>query len=181
VYRLEKTYGIASAHHLRDYEGPCARHHGHNYEFRVIIHSPSLNSTGMIIDFSEIKKILKRWDHQNLNDFPEFSEGRLNPTAENIASVACFLIALACVVSHRWDVRVEVQVAESQNNVAVFASDALCLEDSLSHWSEATCEGVCQAGVDLGFFNYPPEREHPETDALKQFQLARKMSQGMSI
>jgi 6-pyruvoyltetrahydropterin/6-carboxytetrahydropterin synthase len=46
-----------------------------------------LDALGIAIDFREIKKqtkeVVKRLDHQYLNEIPPFDE--LNPTAENIA------------------------------------------------------------------------------------------------
>ena len=47
----------------------------------------SLNPTGLVYDFVELKQrigeVIRRIDHQFLNDLPPFTE--LNPSAENIA------------------------------------------------------------------------------------------------
>ena len=65
--------------------------HGHNYELEVKIVGEIDQETGMVINLSDLKKIIKteiedRFDHKNLNlDTEEFKE--LNPTAENICYV----------------------------------------------------------------------------------------------
>lgn len=62
----------------------CKRPHGHNYEMEVVISGP-IESTGFIIDFYDLDKIVKPMleivDHRMLNDIPGFE----NPTAEIIA------------------------------------------------------------------------------------------------
>jgi len=72
---------------LRDYPGDCSRLHGHNWQVEVVVESEVLDEVGIAIDFREIKKqtklVIKRLDHQYLNDIKPFDE--LNPTAENIA------------------------------------------------------------------------------------------------
>jgi len=66
--------------------------HGHNYEITVKVTGEIDQKTGMLIDTTELKKIIKEqvedaWDHQNMNiDVPEFKN--LNPTAENMAIIA---------------------------------------------------------------------------------------------
>lgn len=77
----------------RDFFGPCnnANFHGHNYELEVKVTGPVDPITGMVIDLSELSRIIfehveKRFDHKNLNlDCPEFAA--LIPTAEHICYV----------------------------------------------------------------------------------------------
>jgi len=82
---VEKTF--AAAHFLRNFSGPCERLHGHNYRVQVYLRGSRLNEAGMLVDFTEIKaelgRILDRFDHQCLNDLPEFDG--ISPSAENIA------------------------------------------------------------------------------------------------
>jgi 6-pyruvoyltetrahydropterin/6-carboxytetrahydropterin synthase len=65
--------------------------HGHNYELEVKVVGEVDPATGMVINLSELKAIIKkeiedRFDHKNLNlDTEEFKD--LNPTAENICWV----------------------------------------------------------------------------------------------
>ena len=54
--------------------------HGHNSEVTVVIEGTKLDNYGMIIDFSKVKEIIKKYDHVFLNDFMDE-----NTTAENIS------------------------------------------------------------------------------------------------
>ena len=87
MFVLKIVTDFASAHSLRDYPGDCSRLHGHNWQVEVSVESEVLNDLGIATDFREIKKqtksVVKRLDHQYLNEIPPFDE--LNPTAENIA------------------------------------------------------------------------------------------------
>jgi 6-pyruvoyltetrahydropterin/6-carboxytetrahydropterin synthase len=73
--------------------GKCnnPHYHGHNYDLEVKIIGYCDSETGYVIDTKILSdliedKILKRFDHKNLNlDTEEFKN--LNPTAENIARV----------------------------------------------------------------------------------------------
>lgn len=82
---VEETF--AAGHALRNYRGKCENVHGHNYRVRVIIEGEELDEAGLLVDFSEVKRILRgiieRLDHTFLNDVPPFDE--LNPSAENMA------------------------------------------------------------------------------------------------
>ena len=59
---------IECAHQLNlPYESKCNRPHGHTYRIRVTIGSLHLNSDGMVVDFSQIKSIIREYDHRDLN------------------------------------------------------------------------------------------------------------------
>jgi 6-pyruvoyltetrahydropterin/6-carboxytetrahydropterin synthase len=78
---------FASGHALRNYKGKCENVHGHNYRVEVTLEGEHLDSTGLLVDFVELKRVLNvildRMDHQFLNDVPPFDV--LNPSAENMA------------------------------------------------------------------------------------------------
>jgi 6-pyruvoyltetrahydropterin/6-carboxytetrahydropterin synthase len=87
------TIGIRShyeaAHLLRDYEGACARLHGHRYEVEAALRFRQLGRAGISYDFMEadahLRAITATLDHQNLNDLPAFQE--IESSAENQARV----------------------------------------------------------------------------------------------
>jgi len=87
MYEISVDYTFAAGHALRDYKGKCENVHGHNYKLRVTIEGAALNSTGLLIDFIDVRAAIKaladRLDHQFLNDLPPFD--KVNPSAENIA------------------------------------------------------------------------------------------------
>jgi 6-pyruvoyltetrahydropterin/6-carboxytetrahydropterin synthase len=91
MFEISVDYTFAAGHALRNYKGKCENVHGHNYKLRVTIEGRELNSTGLLIDFIDvrdaIKRLVERLDHQFLNDLPPFDT--LNPSAENIAKYFC--------------------------------------------------------------------------------------------
>lgn len=65
--------------------------HGHNYILEVTLRGPISEKTGMIINLTELKKIVNKhvvelFDHKHLNKDVEHFK-KLNPTAENIVVV----------------------------------------------------------------------------------------------
>lgn len=101
--QLTRRVRFAAAHRYRRPEwsdaenervfGACARpsYHGHSYRCTVTVEGEVDPSTGMIIDLTQLDAVLAaevvaRFDHRNINlDVPEFAEGRLIPTGENLA------------------------------------------------------------------------------------------------
>jgi 6-pyruvoyltetrahydropterin/6-carboxytetrahydropterin synthase len=87
MYKIKINSNFSAAHFLRGYEGKCENLHGHNWKVEVLVSSKVLNSCGMVMDFSELKKItfciLEELDHKYLNELPYFTD--TNPSSENIA------------------------------------------------------------------------------------------------
>jgi len=83
--RITKEFRFEAAHALRDYDGPCKSIHGHSYELSVTIQGipvtdPASPKKGMVMDFGDLKKIVKkniidRFDHSLIlsdeDNFPE--------------------------------------------------------------------------------------------------------------
>jgi 6-pyruvoyltetrahydropterin/6-carboxytetrahydropterin synthase len=76
-----------------DVFGLCARpnYHGHTYVCDVTVSGELDETTGMVVDLATVDRVLTaevrdRFDHRNINlDVPEFADGRLVPTGENLA------------------------------------------------------------------------------------------------
>lgn len=87
MHELIVERSFSAAHALRDYDGPCARLHGHNYRVELGVVGDDLDPNGMLLDFGELMdicdRILGEMDHQCLNELPAFADQ--NPTSENIA------------------------------------------------------------------------------------------------
>ncbi len=87
MYELKVTSFFSAAHFLREYKGECEAVHGHNFKVEVIVASNKLNKQGLVIDFKELKKIVKtaisELDHKDLNEISFFKDN--NPSSENIA------------------------------------------------------------------------------------------------
>jgi 6-pyruvoyltetrahydropterin/6-carboxytetrahydropterin synthase len=73
--------------------GACAwpSYHGHSYVCDVTVGGPIDDTTGFVVDLGILDNILRtqvkeRFDHRNINvDVPEFADGKLVPTGENLA------------------------------------------------------------------------------------------------
>jgi 6-pyruvoyltetrahydropterin/6-carboxytetrahydropterin synthase len=82
---VEETF--SSGHALRGYKGKCENVHGHNYRVKVTLAGPQLDSIGLLVDFTALKRVLRGiiavLDHQFLNDLEPFAS--VNPSAENLA------------------------------------------------------------------------------------------------
>lgn len=102
MFRVTREIDFCYGHRLLNYDGKCKYLHGHNGRAVITIESPTLDARGMVIDFSDIKRVVSNWIDQNLDhrmilhrDDPAVSAltklGEpmflvdVNPTAENIA------------------------------------------------------------------------------------------------
>ena len=88
MYKISVSKHFDAAHFLREYEGKCARMHGHRWTVEVNLMGKFLDGLGMLVDFGKVKSILnhiidEQFDHYTINDFYPFVT--TNPTAENIA------------------------------------------------------------------------------------------------
>jgi len=87
MFEISVEESFAAGHSLRNYRGKCEKVHGHNYKVRVTLEGETLNEAGLLVDFTELKRVLhsviERLDHEFLNDIPPFD--KLNPSAENMS------------------------------------------------------------------------------------------------
>lgn len=87
MYEVTVEESFAAGHALRGYRGKCENVHGHNYKVQVTLQGQTLDATGLLVDFVEVKRILhaavERLDHRFLNEVPPFDVQ--NPSAENMA------------------------------------------------------------------------------------------------
>ena len=82
--RVRRRFRFEAAHRLPRHPGKCRELHGHSYELVVTVDGPVEDVSGMVVDFSDLKKtvreaVVDRLDHRSINDVME------NPTAENMA------------------------------------------------------------------------------------------------
>lgn len=100
---LTRRVTFAAAHRYRKPEwsdernaevfGLCARpsYHGHTYRCDVTVTGTLDDETGFVVDLGLLDRVLAeeviaRFDHRNINvDVPEFADGKLIPTGENLA------------------------------------------------------------------------------------------------
>jgi 6-pyruvoyltetrahydropterin/6-carboxytetrahydropterin synthase len=73
---------INAAHYLENYEGKCARLHGHTWKVCVWVRGDEnlCDKAGLLWDFGNLRKITDSLDHNVLNEVLP-----VNPTVENIS------------------------------------------------------------------------------------------------
>lgn len=64
IIRITKQFNFETGHALYGYDGKCRNVHGHSYKLDVTVIGTPINDTdhvkyGMVIDFSDLKKIVK--------------------------------------------------------------------------------------------------------------------------
>lgn len=89
-YELNKDMQFAAAHSIPTEEaGKCAHVHGHTYYANVTIAGDELDSSGFLVNFGLIKRLIHdRFDHTYLNDHTELfasNDPERFPTTEVLA------------------------------------------------------------------------------------------------
>ena len=135
---LTRRVSFAAAHRYRiaDWSeernaavfGACARpnYHGHSYVCDVTVTGEIDPVTGFIVDLGLLDEVLERevrarFDHANINlDVPEFADGGLMPTGEELARFICQRVQSALGAHTRVT---RVTVAEDSTLAAAFEPD----------------------------------------------------------
>jgi 6-pyruvoyl tetrahydropterin synthase/QueD family protein len=131
MYKVRREYDFSAAHRLKGHP-KCGRLHGHNYHVWVTIGHDQVTHNGMLIDFSDIDKIVKpiieKMDHKYLKSrdeqllwtFPQdiYELDTVASTAECIAMHICVQIQIALP----WAKLVQVDVGENRRSVASYVS-----------------------------------------------------------
>ena len=123
MFRVTREIDFCYGHRLLNYEGKCRYLHGHNGRAIIAVEAEKLDSLGMVMDFSEIKRVVSTWIDENLDhrmllcrDDPmvpileKLGEPMFlmeqNPTAENIARLIHEYTAsrgFPIVETHLWE------------------------------------------------------------------------------
>ncbi len=106
MYRVSRQIDFCYGHRLLNYDGKCKNLHGHNGRAEIVLAGDVLDERGMLLDFSDIKRVVSHWIDENLDhrmilckDDPAVEALQqlgeplhlidTNPTAENIARIIC--------------------------------------------------------------------------------------------
>jgi 6-pyruvoyltetrahydropterin/6-carboxytetrahydropterin synthase len=104
MFRVSREIDFCYGHRLLNYDGKCRYLHGHNGRAIITIESETLDERGMVLDFSDIKRVVSTWIDESLDHrmllhktdpvvpiLRELGEPMFlmdeNPTAENIAKL----------------------------------------------------------------------------------------------
>ena len=119
---LTRRYMLSASHRLHSDEmspeenratyGKCNNPygHGHNYMIEITVSGPIDEQTGMVCNLVDLdgfvrRQILDRYDHQNLNLFPEFAKAV--PTTENLCISIYQIVNRGFSNAHLDKVRIE--------------------------------------------------------------------------
>lgn len=84
---------FSAAHSLKLYDGSWEPRHGHDFRVAVTVRSEKLDSMAVVVDFEmlkpELKRVLGEFNEIFINNHPDFKDGKLNPSTENIALCIC--------------------------------------------------------------------------------------------
>jgi len=88
MFELKVKTRFAGAHQLTMVGQKCENLHGHNWNVEVCVTGEKLNSAGVLADFGDIKKAVRKvvegeLDHKFLNELEMFNG--VQPTSERIA------------------------------------------------------------------------------------------------
>jgi 6-pyruvoyltetrahydropterin/6-carboxytetrahydropterin synthase len=106
--------------------GACARYHGHTYVCDITVKGEIDPFSGFVVDLGLLDRVLdaevtQRFDHRNINlDVPEFADGALVPTGENLARFISERVQAALGPEARVT---EVKVAEDRTLSAIYRTD----------------------------------------------------------
>lgn len=102
MFTVTREIDFCYGHRLLNYAGKCRHLHGHNGRLLVTFETASLDERGMVLDFTEIKRVLNGWidehlDHRMILEHRDPAAAVLkqmgepvfeidsSPTAENLA------------------------------------------------------------------------------------------------
>lgn len=141
---VKTLIGFEAAHRLYDvdtYSKECRENvHGHSYKVTIIVGRKELNKAGMVIDFKQLKEVLRsqieqKYDHSCIlkrtdpiaqtikENCKKVYTVEQNPTAEWMAR--SFYVELKNYIQ-RIDSEVfikEIQVQETENNIAIYCPE----------------------------------------------------------
>ena len=67
MYSVTKRLDFCYGHRLLDYSGVCKHPHGHNAVAEIEVRTDALDTRNMVVDFSDIKRIVKGWIDRELD------------------------------------------------------------------------------------------------------------------
>src|SRR5512147_1330072 len=67
MYSVTKQIAFCYGHRLLDYDGICKHPHGHNAICEVDVRTAELDGRNMVVDFSDIKRVVKGWIDRELD------------------------------------------------------------------------------------------------------------------
>ncbi len=124
MFELKIKSKFAGAHQLTMVGQKCENLHGHNWKVEVCVTGDKLNSAGVLADFGDIKKMVRKvvedeLDHKFLNELDMFKNQQ--PTSERIAVYIAQRVQSLIIEDLDENIRVsKVMAWESDDSCATF-------------------------------------------------------------
>jgi 6-pyruvoyltetrahydropterin/6-carboxytetrahydropterin synthase len=67
MYQVTREIPFCYGHRLLNYDGKCKNLHGHNGIAVITVEAQELDRLGMVMDFSDIKKVVSKWIDNTLD------------------------------------------------------------------------------------------------------------------
>lgn len=67
MFRVSREIDFCYGHRLLNYDGKCKHLHGHNGRVIITLESEKLDNRGMVLDFSDLKRVVAGWIDDNLD------------------------------------------------------------------------------------------------------------------
>ncbi len=129
MFELKVKSRFAGAHQLTMVGQKCENLHGHNWHVEVCVTGEKLNPAGVLADFGDIKKAVRKvvegeLDHKFLNELEMFK--KIQPTSERIAVYIAQRVQTLLDQDLKEGVRVsKVMAWESDDACATYFSDEI--------------------------------------------------------
>ena len=93
MHKIKKTFHLAYGHRLLDYNGKCENLHGHNGVVEITLKAARLNGERMVMDFTELGRLMKTWLDENLDHKVILAKGDPLVPVLQAQEQACYLTA----------------------------------------------------------------------------------------
>ena len=87
MFQVTKEIYFCYGHRLLNYDGKCKYLHGHNGRAIITVESATLDERGMVLDFSDIKRVVSAWIDEQLDH--RMLLQRTDPPLQSLGPDAC--------------------------------------------------------------------------------------------
>ncbi len=133
---VTKRFRFEMGHRLQNHPGQCCNLHGHSYELEVGVTGEVDSITGMVLDFSDLKRavqpIVDQWDHAMLLD----TEDPLFQVLDNQGLKLVAFLGPPTAENMAWEIARQVRVALSPR--VQVTQVRVKLHETADSWAEVT-------------------------------------------
>lgn len=131
---VTRRFEFAMGHTLYQHPGSCSHFHGHNYQAYVTVSAPELDTSGMIVDFADLKSVAGGFIDRELDH--RFLIYRGDPRAEPLLALD------ETVVLVDWNPTAENLAAHLMESVGELLSTTALEVEEVSVWETSNCNAT---------------------------------------